>query len=559
MKDNLRKIFTVAVGGAAGDGAKEATINFGRLVAQHGFEFFLSVDYPSLIKGGHNFARVSFSAQRLFCDFVPLDALIALNAETVEKHKKEMKKNAAVFLDAVEAPPGVIAVPASVWAKEAKAPPIMRAAALLGAACYYFGLDIDKLNAVFVEIFGSKAQPNILLAAKGYEFLARNKADKQPLPKFAIKGKPCYDGNEAFAEGLVAAGLKNYFAYPMTPSSSILHYLAKKARDYKLKVIQPENEIAVINMALGSAYAGTRTAVASSCGGFALMLEAMAMAGMGEIPVVAADSARASTSTGVPTRTGQGDLDFVRHMPGEYPRLVLAPGDAEESFLLGAEAMNLAWQYQVPAVVLLDKQISESVSTADLPKNKIKIMPAKPARDGRGYKRYAFTAGGVSPLAYPGVRDAVVKVSSYEHDENGYISDDPGTVRRMYEKRFAKMEGLVREMKKREAVKVWGDKAAKNVIVFFGSTKGAALEAIKLMKKPVRAVQALWLEPFDDSAFLKALKGAKKIVCVENDYTGQLQKLIHEKTGLDIKHHIRRYDSLPFDPEELAKQLNKIF
>jgi 2-oxoglutarate ferredoxin oxidoreductase subunit alpha len=559
MKNNSRQVFTVAIGGAAGDGAKEATINFGRLVARHGFEFYLSVDYPSLIKGGHNFARVSFCAQKLYSDFTSLDALIALNAETVAKHKKEMKKNAVVFLDAVEAPPGVIAVPASVWAKEAKAPPIMRASALLGAMAYYFNLDIDKLNAVFVEIFGSKAQPNILLAAKGYEFMVKNKAVKQSLPKYAAKGKKYYDGNEAFAEGLVAAGLKNYFAYPMTPSSSILHYLAKKARDYKLKVIQPENEIAVINMALGSAYAGVRTAVASSCGGFALMLEAMAMAGMEEIPIVAADSARASSSTGVPTRTGQGDLDFVRHMPGEFPRLVMAPGDVEESFLLGAEAMNLAWQYQIPAVVLLDKQISESVSTAELPADKIKIMPAKPARNGKYYQRYAFTAGGVSPLAYPGDKDTVVKVASYEHDENGYITDDPETVKRMYEKRFAKMAGLIREMKKRQSIKIWGDKTAKNVIVFFGSTKGAALEAIKLIKKPIRAVQALWLEPFDDIAFLKAVKGAKKIVCVENDFTGQFQKLIRQKTGLEIKRHIRRYDSLPFDPEELAKQLNKIF
>ncbi len=561
MKKNNLPVFTLVIGGRAGDGAKEATINIGRLVAKLGYEFFLSVDYPSLIRGGHNFARITFSPGKVNSDYVALDALVAFNEETIKKHKAELKKDAPIFLDAEE---GKISgsyfiVPASQWAKEKNIPPLMRSAALLGAVLWYFGFDINNLNDVFKNVFGKGAEPNIVLAKMGYDFAREKSWPQINIPQAKSASKKIHDANEAFAEGLVAAGLDNYFAYPMTPSSSILHYLAKKSKDYKIKVVQPENEIAVINMALGAAFTGKRTAVASCGGGFALMLEAMAMAGITETPIVVADSQRAVASTGVPTRTGQGDLDFVRNLPGEYPRIVLAPGDMDESYALGGDAMNLAWQYQVPVVVLLDKQISESVSTVDFSKNKIKPLPHRLGKPGPSYKRYAFVSDGISPLCFPGDKDTVVKQSSYEHDENGWIADEPKNTQKMCEKRFAKTKGILKEMKRHEAIKIWGDKKAKNVLVFFGSTKGAVLEALKLTTKPIKAVQILWMEPFPADKFIKETKGMKKVICLENNYTGQLAKLIREKTGLEIKNNLRQYNSMPFMPEELAVKLNKLF
>jgi 2-oxoglutarate ferredoxin oxidoreductase subunit alpha len=548
---------TVLFGGSAGDGAKEAAINFGRLVAKYGYDFFISVEYPSLIRGGHNYARITFGAGEIKIDENKLDALVAVNNETVLLHKKELKSKGLIFADVQTEEKPIVIIPALDWAKENKLPAITRISAFLGALVYYFNFDLKKLNEIFLDKFGSMAEPNIELAKKGYDLAKSKKIQQIILPKAKIINKKILEGNEALAEGFVAGGLKNYFAYPMTPSSSILHHLSRIAKEKKLKVVQPENELAVINMALGSAYGGARTAVASSCGGFALMLEAMAMAGMAEIPIVVADSQRAGTSTGIPTRTGQGDLGFVRNMPGEYPRIVIAPGDHEECFDYGALAMNLAWQFQTPTVVLLDKQISESVASIDLSNKKINIIGVKKPKNGFAYQRYAFCADGISPLVHPGEKGAVVKISSYEHDENGYITDEPQMVKKMYDKRFAKLNGIKKEMKKHKTIKVFGDKKSKNVVVFFGSVKGAVLTAIKQTKKSFKAIQIIWLEPFDENLFIKETKNAKKIICVENNFTGQLGKLIREKTGIKAD-SIRQYNSMPFSADDLSIKLNKL-
>lgn len=553
-------IYSVVVGGQAGDGAREAGINFQRLISRLGYNAFASVDYPSLIRGGHNFARISFSEDPVACDYRALDALIALNEETVRFHSSELKKGGVIFCDEKDAENfnGAFALPVASSAAALSAPPITRAAVALGAVCAYFGIDIIELKKVFEEVFKDKAKINIDLSELGYKYFTENYAAGFKLSKIRETRSVVIDGNGAFAEGLIAAGLENYFAYPMTPASSILHYLAKAAKEKNLKVVQPENEIAVINMALGSAYAGSRTATGSSGGGFALMVEAMAMAGITEIPIVVAESQRASTSTGVPTRTGQGDLHFVRHIPGEFPRIVLAPGDAEEAFILASAAMNLAWKHQLPALVLLDKQISENSYTVELPFNKVKVDEVKVA-GGAGYKRYQLVEDGVSPIAFPGQKDTVVKVNSYEHDEDGYIAENPQTTKVMVEKRFAKLKGIREDQKRHETIKIYGDMNSKNVVLFWGSVKGALLEAMKSARKSFKAVQVVWLEPVDVNRLLKEIGKAKKIVCVENNFTGQLSEIVREQTGIDIKNKILKYDGMPFEPVDLAGQLDKIF
>ena len=562
-KKSSSKIFTILVGGQAGDGAREATANLARLLAKLGYEIFISVEYPSLIRGGHNFSRLSFSAEKIYSDSAALDILVALNRDTVERHAAELKKDAVVIygapMDKTSAGQNLVAMPLADWAKELSAPPLARISAALGAVCFYFGLPLSKLDDVFQEVFKDKAEPNIKLAKHGYDHFKKLGLTPLNLPAAIGKAKPIFDGNEAFAEGLVKAGLKNYFAYPMTPSSSILHYLAKQAKNYNLKVVQPENEIAAINMALGSAITGAPTAVASSCGGFALMLEAMCMAGNAEIPIVAADSQRAGVSTGVPTRAGQGDLNFVRFLPGEFPRLILAPGDAEESFLCGGWALEIAWRCQTPAVVLLDKHLSESSTTCDFETDKIKKAEAKEAKPGPDYKRYALTADGISPLAFPGDKDTVVKYNSYEHDENGFITDAPEMAAAMQEKRFAKNALILKEMKKRQPLKIYGDRKAKEAIVFWGSPKGAILEALKLIPRPLKVIQFICLEPFDSAGALKELFGLRRIIDIENNFTAPLAGLLREQTGVAVTDKILRYDSLPFEPTELAKKLNEIF
>jgi 2-oxoglutarate ferredoxin oxidoreductase subunit alpha len=325
----------------------------------------------------------------------------------------------------------------------------------------------------------------------------------------------------------------------MTPSTSILHYLAGKQTKEKLRVIQPENEIAAINMALGAAYAGKRAAVGTATGGFALMQEAFSFSGQAELPLVVAVSQRQAPATGVPTRSSQSDLRFVIHAGhGEFPRIVLAPGDPEESFKAGAEALGLAWKFRVPVIVLLDKNLSEDMLSSKIDENSV-------------------LAERNENMIFPGTPDKVVKVTSYEHDEDGITTDIPEEIKKSVEKRFEKGEKIKEEIKNKETFKIFGDKDSENVIVFWGSTKGAVLEAAKYLEKPAKLLQILWMEPFDSLPIKKELRG-NNVICVEGNHEGQLASLIREKTGVDIKNKILKYDSMPFDPEELAEEIKKM-
>jgi len=552
-------VSTVLIGGQAGDGAKEAGINLGKLLATAGQEVFVSVDYPSVIKGGHIFSRISFSKEKIFSDYKKIDLLIALNNESISFHQKELKKDGVIFDESC--------LPMTQITKEINAPAITRTSVALGATCYYFNLEIENLEKIFKEAFGEKAEINIKLAKKGYQYLKTKNFKQKPRrlkgsglrPKASEKKKILIDGNQALALGLIKAGLNVYFAYPMTPATSILHFLAKKEKELGLKVVQPENEIAVINMAIGAAYTGQKVAVGTSGGGFDLMQEAMSLAGMAEIPLVIAVSQRPGPSTGVPTYTSQSDLRSTRFSGhGEFPRILLAPGDPEEAYLLGAQALNLAWEYQAPVIVLLDKHLSESLMTSFFDSSKIKIENGKIAHNPKDYKRFETTSDGISPMAFPGMKNVVVKATSYEHDEQGITTEDSQIIKEMQEKRFKKLQLLLKEQKSKETVKVYGDKKSKNIIVSWGSTKGAVLEAMKYLKKSVKFIQPLYLEPLDAEKIKNHFKGAKKIIDIEGNLTGQLASLIREKTGIEIENKILKYDSRPFEPIELAKKINEL-
>jgi 2-oxoglutarate ferredoxin oxidoreductase subunit alpha len=545
-----KEIHTVLIGGAAGDGVREAGISLGQLLAKVGYEVFSSFDYPSLIRGGHNVSRTSFSRGKITSDYGNLDTLIALNEETVKLHIDELAEDGVVFADSFEDDDKkklgerAVELPMSAFAGKLNSLPIMRNSVALGATCYLLDLPLETMLERLNEIFKEKGyEENIALARMGYEYLEKLnfKHPKQLQREKIFEFKEFVDGNTAFAKGLVAAGLDFYIAYPMTPSSSILHYLAKNQENLGIKVIQPENELAVINMALGMAYAGKRAAIGTAGGGFALMQEAFSLAGMAELPLVVAVSQRQAPATGSPTHTSQGDMQFTMHTGhGEFPRIVLAPGDPTEAFECGATALNLAWKYRIPVIVLMDKQLSESSSTNILPADEIK------------------TENNASQIIFPGTAGATIKANSYEHGEDGIATEDPKIVKAMGDKRFAKAKGIKEEMARNGGVKVYGDLKSENAIVFWGSTKGAVLEAAKHLDKPVKLVQIVWLVPFDGEKIAEELKGAKKIIDVEANRTAQLASLIREKTGIEIRDKILRYDSMPFDVVELAAQINAL-
>jgi 2-oxoglutarate/2-oxoacid ferredoxin oxidoreductase subunit alpha len=516
MSENLKNnIFTIGVGGAAGEGVKTVGMQIGNALKEMGLQIFQSVDYPSLIRGGHNFVRMSFQYEvtngltdgneyksKLWSDYSKLDILVCLNGETKEIHKNELNEG--------------------VWVLE--------------------GLKNEEILAKVKEFLNTKN----LVASVGNE--VENPEGKNEKEK-TDKKRELIDGNTAFARGLQSVGLDFYISYPMTPATTILHYLASKQKKDGLKVIQPENEIAAINMALGAAYAGKKAAVGTATGGFALMQEAFSFAGMAELPIVVLVSQRQAPATGVPTRSSQSDLRFAIHAGhGEFPRIVIAPGDTEECFEAGANALNLAWKYRVPVIVLIDKILSEHMMTVEI--ERLKDGTIEKLEEKNKEKN-------------PGMEGKVVKITSYEHDQDGFTAEKPEEVKVAMDRRFVNGEKIKEEMQNYEGVKVFGpsaqtgDQNSDNVIVFFGSTKGPVLEASKYLNKSAKLVQIICVEPFPTEKVLEELKN-KKIICVEGNHDGQLASLIREKTGIEIVDKILKYDSMPFDPEELAREINKI-
>lgn len=557
------QFISILFGGEAGDGIKESAKIFGEILTKLGQEVFILMDYPSLIRGGHNFSRVVFSTQKVWSHYNAADVIVALNQETIEKHLSEIRKGGIIFYDKDEipTPPEIsnFGLPMTSLAKELRAPQAFRNAIAIGALSYYLGIEFNLIKKVFEEIYKEKALLDIKLAQEGYKRAKKNLKPRKVIKKKKISKlppKPLLTGNEAVAKGAVASGLQVYIAYPMTPSTSILHWLASHKKEYQLKVIQPENEIGVINMALGSAFAGKKTMIGTSGGGFALMQEAFSLAGISETPLVAVESQRTGPSTGVPTYTAQSDLNFLRCAGhGEFPRIILAPGDTEEAYFLAAESLNLAWKFQVPVILVSDKHLSESLMTTNLAPIK-KIVKPKLAKSSKDYKRYRITKDGISPLAFPGQKDFIVKSTSYEHNEFGITTEEPKEIKMMQEKRFKKLKEIEKELRKIATFKIYGKKAAKDLLISWGSTKGQVLEAMHYFKKPVKFIQVLCIEPFP-KGLTSHLREAKKIIDIELNFEGQLASIIREKTGAEIKDKILKYDSRTFDPKILAQKINE--
>lgn len=565
---NSSLIRTIAIGGAAGDGVREAGINFSELLNELGYKTFSSFDYPSLIRGGHNFARVSYAIDAVHADYRELDVLVAVNAESVRVHYASLKPGARVFVEEAYVPElldlgiDLIPVPMKKIAEEIKAPQVARTSSAFGAYGYTLGIPLSQLKLLADKVYANVGSAmNVALVEKGYNHVKKlgYPQDECSIPTQHGEIGEVMDGNKAIAKGFLAAGLEAYVGYPMTPSTSTLAFLAKMSKKCGLKVVHPEDEIAVINMALGMSYAGKRTAVGTANGGFALMQEAFSLAGVSEVPMTFMVSMRMGPATGVATHSSQGDLQFVLHAGhGEFPRLVVAPGDVDECFECSADALNLAWKYQIPTVVLSDKHLSESYKSVILnTKSKGPDLGKRSVPVDGHYLRYKITDDGISPIAFPGKAGVVVKATSYEHNEEGEATELPSEIRAMQDKRFRKLEGLYRDFAWFPTVKTYGDPTSDVVIVFWGSTKGAVLEAAKQLKTSVKLVQVLWMDPFDADRVKKELAGARVIVDVEANHTAQLAALIREKTSIEIFNKVLKYDGEPFTPTELANEINK--
>ena len=547
------KEISILIGGKAGDGIRQAGHTLARLLNRIGYRIFFYDDYPSLIRGGHNFSIIRASKKKIEAHKEKVDLIVALNQDAVEKHKHRLNSGGMILYDSKKVEAQGVGVDFMGTVKKLEGSPIMRNTAAIGALAKVLNIEWPVLESVMMDTIEKEVDLNIKIARSAY-----NRVEKAWLsvPKLNQKMLPLISGNEAIALGAVQAGLNMYIAYPMTPASAILHYLAEHEDDLGVVTIHPESEIGVALMALGAAYAGAKTMVGTSGGGFALMTEALSLSGQGEFPIVFVMVQRPGPSTGVPTYTMQGDLSFVINSGhGEFLKVVLAPGNVEEAFYLTGLAMNLAWKFQIPCFVLSDKHLSESIFSFEADPDKVK--PEDPLLwDGQGeYKRYLDTQNGISPLAFPGNSAAIVKVTSYEHDEYGITTEESEQIARMQQKRLRKKKTMEDELARYEQVKVYGDPESKTVLLCWGSTKGACIEVAEELG--LKVVQPLVLEPLPINSLKKVLSDADKIIDVEVNATGQLAKLLSAH-GICIDDMILRFDGRPFTVDFLLEKVKEV-
>ncbi|RLG54640.1 MAG: hypothetical protein DRO00_00590, partial [Thermoproteota archaeon] len=489
---------SVMVAGEAGDGIRQAGLLFSRACARGGLYTFSVFDYLSLIRGGHNSHLVRVCDREVHSHRRKIDILLALNLDSIGKHASELSPNAGLIYDSgsVKELPELrsevikIPIPLKSMVREKGAPLITRNSIGLGAVFAMLGYDLNLFLGVIDDQFKNRpeiAELNKSLAKEGYEYVMKNFDGEFSLKLKPISTEKRYvlSGNDAIALGALKAGMKFFVAYPITPASPILHLLASLQRDAGIAVLQAESELAAINMTIGAAFAGVRAMTATSGAGFSLMAEALGLSGMSETPIVVALAQRPGPSTGLATYTAQGDLRFVIHASqGEFPRVVVAPGDVEEAYYRTIEAFNLAEKFQIPAIILSDKHLSESYKTVGAFSEDVRLERGDLILDHyQGeYKRYLITETGVSPRAIPGIEGIIVKQDGSEHNERGLATADANNAKKMQDKRIRKMKYLKEEISRLQPIKLYGEEKADLTIIGWGSTKGAILEALILLK-----------------------------------------------------------------------------
>ena len=498
----------ILFGGKAGQGPNIIGHILAEVLVKKGYYAFYSREYESLIRGGHNFNVLTFSEEKVFSNESKIDIIVCLDENSFEMHKDSLKKEAIILKGRSEN------------------------MHYLGCLFKIFGFEFKELEEELKKL--KNFEENLKNAREGYE---KEKA-RIKLEQIKTKDKNAFllkkeakhpeltfiNGSQGIAEGAVKSGLDIYYAYPMTPATPVLTELAGMQEKNNFLVLELENEIACINSALGSAMTGAKAMTGTSGGGFNLMTEALSLSGQAEIPLVIYLATRPGPSTGLPTYTSQGDLNLALHSGhGEFNRIVLAPGNPVEAEELTSEAFYFSQKYKIPCIILCDKHLAESFFTNE---EKAKLTKSE---------KLAF----------------MKKYNSYEHTEDGLATENTEIIKKNFEKRMKTSKEIEKEAGKFSMYKIYGNKKSKNVILGFGSTKGAILDA---MPENCMFIQVLYLEPFPN---IKNLLENKNIILVENSATGQLARLLTEKTGIFIedKNKILRYDGKPFLSDELKREI----
>ena len=574
-------IYSFKIGGPAGYGIKSAGKIFAQALINQGFNAFYYSEYPSLIRGGHNTVQVDFSDHKVYSTSSQVDLLVSLEGLALKMDLSSLSSSGFVLYDKsiqdvkIRLPKDrCFALPFSEIAQKL-GNELMRNSVALGASFAFLKMDIAALEKAFKESFKDKTsiKLNLQAAEAGYHYahdnfsqVSRDFLRGLKMPKRDLKSKKFLTGNEAVAIGAVVGGCKFYCAYPMTPSTSILHYLEAHQRETDMIVHQGEDEIGVINTALGASFAGARSMIATSGGGFALMNEGLSLAGITETPLVIVEVMRPAPATGLPTWTEQGDLSFILGAGhGDFPKVVLAPGDPEEAYELTQKALNLSEKYQLPVILVSDKFLGESIYSVfndDLLKRTLKIERGRILKSVLAdYHRYENAPDGVSPRVLPGTEDGEFIANSDEHNSAGFSVEGYNKDRKIQmDKRQRKLEFVKREM---EMPVIYGPKKAEITIISWGSNKGPILDALELIdyqlpKGKINYLHFSYLYPLDWQKLQKVFQRLGKLILIENNYSGQLGRYLREGLDVHFQKKILKYDGRPFWRDEIIETLKAI-
>ena len=566
---------SIRIGGEAGQGIQTVGDTLARVFSRSGYHVFTWQDYESRIRGGHNFYQVQVSDSRITAPDNSIDILVAFDSEAISSDAGLVRENGYILYDStvlkgLNLPGNQINIPFAGLAVEHGGSRIMANTVAVGAVLGMLGADMDVLLRIISDTFGGKGsdtvRTNSVAANAGYDHALRSCSNCSPGLSSVSVPKMLISGIDAIGFGAAASGCRFYSAYPMTPSTGIMNYLASKEKDLGIIVEQAEDEIAAINMAIGASFGGVRSMTASSGGGFALMVEGLSLAAMTETPIVIGLGQRPGPATGLPTRTEQGDLNFALYTAhGEFPRIIFAPGDPEQAVYLTSKAFDLAEKYQVPAIVLFDTFLADTQWTYDgIDLTKIVYNDHRLRSEDLAalhvYDRHVLTADGVSPMAVPGGSEHVVVTDSDEHTEDGHITEDAVIRRKMVEKRlFAKLPLIKNEI---SPPSLYGDNDPEILLVGWGSTFGVIRSVADILQKHGRKAAMLHfseLYPFpSETGYLSLLKKARTAICIENNATGQFNRLLRTETGFRCGSEIHKFDGRPFTVEGLLGEVNAL-
>lgn len=552
-------MYNLLIGGAAGQGIETSVAVLQKFIKNSGYHIFTVRDFMSRVRGGHNFSLLRFGVDPIYSHSEVLDGIIAFDEATIQLHSDKLKSDGFILCDSqIKSDDSrVISLDMQALGKQLGN---TRAAGSIatGVILKLFGFEITNAEKVISDyIKGQYLELNVKALEEGYNLVET----RFTLPKVDQRERIILNGNEALSFGALAAGLKFYCAYPMSPSTTILEYLAEAADEAGIVVEQAEDEIAAINMAIGAAFAGAPSMTGTSGGGFCLMVEALGLSGIAEIPLVVANVQRPGPATGLPTRTEQSDLKFViSASQGEFPRMVIAIRNHTDAFYQTARALYLADKYQIPVIILSDQYLSDSYASvepfnlkaAEYNIEETVVLPEE------NYLRYRFTADGISPRLIPGKSKHLVAADSDEHDERGWIIEEADARINMMDKRLKKLDKLKEELLEPDFM---GEESFDTLFVGWGSTYGPISEAVyNLNKKEPGKYAALIfgdVYPLPQKLLKEKAEKAKTIINIEQNATGQLGDLIREQAGIVCDYSILKYDGRQISSDEIADRIRK--